>query len=37
MQQIDFYLQKLIGDRIKQYRINAGMSQRDLEDAWNTL
>ena len=24
--------QKLIGNRIKQYRINAGISQRDLED-----
>lgn len=24
--------QKLIGDRIRQYRINAGLSQRDLED-----
>ncbi len=25
--------QKLIGDRIKQYRVNAGISQKDLEDA----
>ena len=24
--------QKLIGDRIKQYRINAGVSQKDLEN-----
>ncbi len=24
--------QKLIGDRIKQYRINAGISQKDLEN-----
>lgn len=24
--------QKLIGDRIKQYRVNAGISQKDLED-----
>lgn len=24
--------QKIIGERIKQYRINAGFSQRDLED-----
>lgn len=24
--------QKLIGDRVKQYRINAGISQRDLEN-----
>lgn len=24
--------QKLIGNRIKQYRINAGISQKDLED-----
>lgn len=25
--------QKLIGDRIKQYRVNAGISQKDLENA----
>ena len=24
--------QKLIGDRIKQYRVNAGISQKDLEE-----
>ena len=24
--------QKLIGDRIKQYRVNAGISQKDLEN-----
>ena len=24
--------QKLIGERIKQYRINAGISQKDLEN-----
>lgn len=25
--------QKLIGDRLKQYRVNAGFSQKDLENA----
>ena len=33
MRNLDYqYYQKMIGERVKQYRINAGLTQQDLEN-----